>query len=206
MYLGVGGAVAGVGWQRGRMNPQPLSSTPAFPGPLPSVIQRETRAHGRGPPCRSASQPGPQEKGKAGRGGPRRTGSQPLPTGASCWPFLGDGAQTAPSGVWFSLSSATQMNSGTAGASRADTGSHRRPVSCPVIAGRRPLGAEPGRGRRERAWPAAPSTASRAVSVPAGARAPVHAHRHHGGVRLRAGGQADRHQQALLQRLQAARG
>lgn len=132
-----------MGWQRGRMNPQPLSSTPAFPGPLPSVIQRETRAHGRGPPCRSASQPGPQEKGKAGRGGPRRTGSQPLPTGASCWPFLGDGAQTAPSGVWFSLSSAAEMNSGTAGASRAEAGSHRRPRALP--------GQLPGHR-----WPAAP--------------------------------------------------
>ncbi|XP_071063483.1 adenylate cyclase type 2 isoform X2 [Dasypus novemcinctus] len=39
-----------------------------------------------------------------------------------------------------------------------------------------------------------------------GAREAVHAHRNHGRVRLCPGGQAGRHQQALLQRLQAARG
>lgn len=38
---------------------------------------------------------------------------------------------------------------------------------------------------------------------PSGTRQTVHAHRHHGGVRVRAGGEARRHQQALLQRLQA---
>lgn len=61
-------------------------------------------------------------------------------------------------------------------------------------------------GWREHAPACAALTPSACVPFSSGTREAVHAHRHHGGVRFCTGGETGRHQQALLQWLQAASG
>lgn len=189
VYLGGRGCCRCGVAKRKNEPPASLFTTSPFPGP---PIGRPAGNQGtwKGP-CLQVTLPsqGPQRRGRLGVRGQGEPAARPSPKEPPSGDFWVRTASAAPSVGWCSLSSATETNS------RAETDSRR----CQVTAASVPWERSRVWGRRERSWLAALSATALAVSVPSGARAAVPAHRHHGGVRLRAGGQADRHQQALLQ-------